>query len=151
MSLTLQRDLDRRNVAFDHDFFFKSRSLNFKALITRYRGTNCVPAQYGVIVTAWQKSIYRFGGIPLEETIVATILVRWDGKVHGVSLDRRSHGGLGAFRSLSAVDRRFFVGSREPLDPQHHQEGQGQKENQQRQYRNTLFHGKTSSIDSPLL
>jgi len=95
MSLTLQRDLDRRNVAFDHDFIFKRRSFDFKSLITRYRGTNCVPAQHGVIVTAWQKSIYRFGGIPLEETIVATILVRWDGKVHGVSLDRRCHGGLG--------------------------------------------------------
>lgn len=95
MPLTLQRDLDRRNVAFDHDFIFKIRSFDFKALITRYRGTNCVPAEYGVIVTAWQKSIYRFGGIPLEETIVATILVHWDGTVHGVSLDRRSHGGLG--------------------------------------------------------
>ena len=95
MPLTLQRDLDRRNVAFDHDFIFKTRSLHFKSLITRYRGTNCVPAEHGVIVTAWQKSIYRFGGFPLEETIVATILVRWDGKVHGVSLDRRSHGGLG--------------------------------------------------------
>ena len=45
MPLTLQRDLDRRNVAFDHDFIFKTRSLHFKSLITRYRGTNCVPAQ----------------------------------------------------------------------------------------------------------
>ena len=95
MPLTLQRDLDRRNVAFDHDFIFKTRSLHFKSLITRYRGTNCVSAQHGVIVTSWQKSIYCFGSIPLEETIVATVLVRWDGKVHGVSLDRRSHGGLG--------------------------------------------------------
>ncbi len=95
MPLTLQRDLDRRNVAFDHDFIFKTRSLHFKSLITRYRGTNCVPAQHGVIVTSWQKSIYCFGSFLLEETMVATVLVRWDGTVHGLSLDRRSHGGLG--------------------------------------------------------
>lgn len=95
MPVTLQRDLDRRNVAFDHDFIFKTHRLHFKSLITRYRGTNCVPAQNGVIVTSWQKSIYCFGSIPLEETFVATILVRWDGTVHGLSLDRRSHGGLG--------------------------------------------------------
>ena len=113
MSLTLQRDLDRRNVAFDHDFIFKSRSFDFKAVITRYRGTNCVPAVYGVILTAWQKSIYRFGGVPLEETIVATILVRWDGTVHGVSLDRRSHGGLGRlcdFRHLEQCMARVLRG-----------------------------------------
>ncbi len=105
MSLTLQRDLDRRNVAFDHDFIFKTRSFDFKSLITRYRGTNCVPAEHGVIVTAWQKSIYRFGGIPLEETIVATILVRWDGTVHGVSLDRNSHGGLGRLCDFQHLER----------------------------------------------
>lgn len=105
MPLTLQRDLDRRNVAFDHDFFFKSRNFDFKTLITRYRGTNCTPAQHGVIVTAWQKSIYRFGGIPLEETIVATVLVRWDGIVHGVSLDRRSHGGFGPLCDFRHLER----------------------------------------------
>lgn len=105
MPLTLQRDLDRRNVAFDHDFIFKTRSLHFKSLITRYRGTNCVPAQYGVIVTSWQKSIYCFGSIPLEETMVATVLVRWDGTVHGLSLDRRSHGGLGRLCDFSQLQQ----------------------------------------------
>lgn len=105
MPLTLQRDLDRRNVAFDHDFIFRSRSFDFRALITRYRGTVCTPAQYGTIVTAWQKSIYRFGGIPLEETIVATVLVKWDGVVHGVSLDSRSHGGLGKLCDFSQLQR----------------------------------------------
>ena len=105
MSLTLQRDLDRRNVAFDHDFIFRSRSFDFRALITRYRGTACTPAQHGTIITAWQKSIYRFGGIPLEETIVATILVKWDGIVHGVSLDDRSHGGLGTLCDFSQLQR----------------------------------------------
>ena len=105
MPLTLQRDLDRRNVAFDHDFIFKTRSLHFKSLITRYRGTNCVPAQYGVIVTSWQKSIYCFGSVPLEETMVATVLVRWDGTVHGLSLDRRSHGGLGRLCDFSQLQQ----------------------------------------------
>ena len=105
MPLTLQRDLDRRNVAFDHDFIFKTRSLHFKSLITRYRGTNCVPAQHGVIITSWQKSIYCFGSVPLEETIVATVLVRWDGTVHGLSLDRRSHGGLGRLCDFSQLQQ----------------------------------------------
>lgn len=105
MSLTLLRDLDRRNVAFDHDFIFKSRSLDFKALITRYRGTNCTRAQHGVIVTAWQRSFYRFGSFPLAETIVATILVRWDGTVHGLSLDGRSHGGLGPLCDFKTLQR----------------------------------------------
>lgn len=113
MSLTLQRDLDRRNVAFDHDFIFKSHSLDFKALITRYRGTVCKSGHLGRIVTAWQKSIYLFGHIPMEETIVATILVNRDGIVRGMSLDERSHGGLGPlcdFRHLQRCMARMLRG-----------------------------------------
>ncbi len=115
MPLKLRLDLDRRSFAFNHDEIFKSRSFNRKALIVRYRGTQCTPAQHGTIVTAWQKSIYRFGGIPLEETIVATILVRWDGIVHGLSLDQRSHGGLGRlcdFRHLQQCMTRVMRGKR---------------------------------------
>ena len=105
MSLTLRKDLDRRDVVSDHDFIFKSHAyLDLRTLITRYRGTVCTPAEHGTIVTAWQKSVYRFGFFPLEETIVATIIVRPDGVVQEVSLDERSHGGLGPlcnFRKLS--------------------------------------------------
>lgn len=114
MSLTLRKDLDRRDVAFDHDFIFKSHAyFDLHALITRYRGTVCTPADHGVIVTAWQKSIYRFGGFPLEETIVATIMVRPDGVVRGMSLDERSHGGLGPlcdFRQLQRCMNRMLRG-----------------------------------------
>ena len=114
MSLTLRRDLDRRDVVFDHDFIFDSHDyLNLHALITRYRGTVCTPADHGTIVTAWQKSIYRFGGFPLEETIVATIIVRPDGVVRGLSLDERSHGGLGPlcdFRQLHRCMNRMLRG-----------------------------------------
>ena len=106
MPLTLRRDLDRRNVAFDHDFIFNSHAyFDLHALITRYRGTVCTPADHGVIVTAWQKSVYRFGCIPLEETIVATIMVRRDGVVHGLSLDERSHGGLGPLCDFKQLHR----------------------------------------------
>ena len=113
MPLTLRKDLDRRNVAFDHDFIFNTRSLDFHALITRYRGTVCTPSDHGTIVTSWQKSVYRFGYFPLEETIVATILVRHDGIVHGLSLDDRSHGGLGPlcdFRHLQRCMNRALRG-----------------------------------------
>ena len=106
MPLTLRRDLDRRDVVFDHDFIFDSHDyLNLHALITRYRGTVCTPADHGTIVTAWQKSIYRFGGFPLEETIVATIIVRPDGVVRGLSLDERSHGGLGPLCDFKQLHR----------------------------------------------
>ena len=115
MPLKLRLEPNRRSFAFDHDYIFKSRSADPKALITRFRGTQCVPAEHGRIVTAWQKSIYRFGGIPLEETIVATILVRWDGTVHGLSLDERSHGGLGwlcNFRHMQQCMNRLMRGKR---------------------------------------
>ena len=116
MSLTLRKDLDLRDVVFDHDFIFKRHAFfDLHALITRYRGTVCTPADHGVIVTAWQKSIYRFGGIPLEEIVVATIMVRHDGVVHGMSLDERSHGGLGPlcdFRQLQRCMNRMLRGKR---------------------------------------
>ena len=96
MPLTLRKDLDRRNVAFDHDFIFKSHAFfDLRSLITRYRGTVCTPEGDGTPVTAWQKSIYRFGMVPLEETVVATIRVLSDGTVRALELDKRSHGGLG--------------------------------------------------------
>ena len=48
MPLTLQRDLDRRNVAFDHDFFFKSRNFDFK-MILKARALSLVAACKAVI------------------------------------------------------------------------------------------------------
>ena len=114
MSLTLRKDLDLRDVVFDHDFIFKRHAFfDLHALIARYRGTVCTPSDRGTIVTAWQKSVYRFGGIPLEETVVATIMVRRDGVVHGMSLDERSHGGLGPlcdFRKLQRCMNRMLRG-----------------------------------------
>lgn len=116
MPLTLRKDLDHRDVVFDHDFIFKRKAYwDLRSLITRYRGTVCTPAERGIIVTAWQKSIYRFGGIPLEEIIVATIMVKHDGTVHGLSLDERSHGGLGPlcdFRKLQRAMNKLLRGKR---------------------------------------
>ncbi len=94
--LALCRDLDTRDVIFDHSFVFE-RSLDFRALITRYRGTVCRRSATGWVVTAWQKSLYRFGNFPLEEAICATILLSRDGVVRSISLDKKSHGGLGPF------------------------------------------------------
>ena len=106
MPLTLRRDLDRRDVVFDHDFIFKKHAyFDLHALITRYRGTVCTSADHGTIVTAWQKSIYRFGFIPLEETVAATVIVRPDGVVRGLSLDERSHGGLGPLCDFKQLHR----------------------------------------------
>ena len=114
MALNLCRDLDSRNVVFDHSFVFHSRSFDLKSLITRYRGTVCTPDHTGKsIITAWQKSLYRFGGIHLEETVVVTILVRPDGVVHGLSVDEKSHGGLGPlcdFRELQRCMNRILRG-----------------------------------------
>lgn len=98
MPLTLRKDLDHRNVASDHSFIFKSHAyFDLRSLITRYRGTACEPEEQGTVVTAWQKSVYRFGFIPLEETVIATIHVNPDGVVRNLTFDRHSHGGLGPF------------------------------------------------------
>lgn len=106
MPLTLRKDLDRRNVAFDHDFIFKSHAFfDLRSLITRYRGTVCTPEGDGTTVTAWQKSIYRFGMVPLEETVVATIRVLSDGTVRALELDKRSHGGLGPLCDFKKLQR----------------------------------------------
>lgn len=106
MSLTLRKDLDHRNVALDHDFIFKSHAyFDLRSLITRYRGTVCTPEEQGTIVTTWQKSIYRFGLFPLEETVVATIHVDPDGIVRDLTLDKRSHGGLGPFCNFKKLSQ----------------------------------------------
>ena len=87
--LRLCGDLESRDVIFDHQFIFE-RSLDFRALITRYRGTVCRDTSTGSVITAWQKSLYRFGNFPLEEAICATILLDRNGLFRG-----RKHCGTG--------------------------------------------------------
>lgn len=110
--LRLCGDLESRDVIFDHQFIFE-RSLDFRALITRYRGTVCRDTSTGSVITAWQKSLYRFGSFPLEEAICATILLDRKGVVRGVSLDEKSHGGLGPlcdFHTLQGCMNRILRG-----------------------------------------
>ncbi len=110
--LRLCGDLESRNVIFDHRFIFE-RSLDYRALITRYRGTVCRDTSTGCVVTAWQKSLYRFGNFPLEEAICATILLDRNGIARGVSLDEKSHGGLGPlcdFHTLQGCMNRILRG-----------------------------------------
>lgn len=110
--LRLCGDLESRDVIFDHQFIFE-RNLDFRALITRYRGTVCRDTATGCVITAWQKSLYRFGNFPLEEAICATILLDRKGIVRGVSLDEKSHGGLGPlcdFHTLQGCMNRVLRG-----------------------------------------
>ena len=110
--LRLCRDLESRDVIFDHGFIFE-RSLDYRALITRYRGTVCRHTSTGYVVIAWQKSLYRFGNFPLEEAICATVLLSGSGVVRRVTLDEKSHGGLGPlcnFRTLEHCMNRVLGG-----------------------------------------
>ncbi len=110
--LRLVGDLESRDVIFDHRLIFE-RCLDYRALITRYRGTVCRHTSTGYVVIAWQKSLYRFGNFPLEEAICATVLISRDGIVRGVSLDEKSHGGLGPlcdFQTLQSCMNRVLRG-----------------------------------------
>ena len=103
MKLTLQPELDRMDVVFDHDFVFEAHAQDRKTLITRYRGTAVRPSEAGFTVVAWQKSVYHFGGLNREVPVFATVLLDPEGIVRALSLDERcvgSQGGRCDWRTL---------------------------------------------------
>ena len=96
MKLELQPELDRMDVALDHDFVFEAHARYRKTLITRYRGTAVRPSEAGYAVAAWQKSVYHFGGLNLEVPVFATVLLDQAGVVRGLRLDERCVGSQGS-------------------------------------------------------
>ena len=95
MKLELQPDLDLRDVVADHSFVFDAHARDRKTLITRYRGTAVCATDTGYTVTAWQKSVYHFGGLNLEVPVLATVLLDAEGVVRDLCLDERCSGSQG--------------------------------------------------------
>jgi hypothetical protein len=95
MKLELQPDLNARDVVHDHSFVFDAHARDRKTLITRYRGTAVCAADTGFIVTAWQKSVYHFGGLNREVPVLATVLLDAEGTVLDLHLDERCAGSQG--------------------------------------------------------
>ena len=95
MELALQPDLDTRDVVSDHSFVFDAHARQARTLITRYRGTVVRPSDAGYTVTAWQKSVYHFGGLSREVPVLATVLLDTGGTVRDLRLDERCAGSQG--------------------------------------------------------
>ena len=88
-------DLSTWDVQHDHSFLFDAHNRSRAQLITRWRGTVVEQTPLGAVITAWQKSIYHFGGLDREVPILVTLLLERDGRIRGVSIDERSRGSQG--------------------------------------------------------
>ena len=88
-------ELSATDVQHDHSFVFDAHNSSKKELITRYRGTVVQKAPLGTVITAWQKSIYHFGGLTREVPIVVTLLLDDNGSIRKVAIDEKSCGSQG--------------------------------------------------------
>ena len=88
-------DLSTWDVQHDHSFLFDAHNRSRAQLITRWRGTVVEQTPLGAVITAWQKSIYHFGGLDREVPILVTLMLERDGRIRGVSIDERSRGSQG--------------------------------------------------------
>ena len=95
MKLDLQPDLDTRDVEIDRGFVFDAHAPDKQTLITRYRGTVVRASDTGFTVTAWQKSVYHFGGLNREVPVLATVQLDAEGTVRSLRLDERCVGSQG--------------------------------------------------------
>ena len=95
MQLNELPDLTRLDVQHDHSFLFDAHNYKRAQLITRWRGTVVERTPLGTVVTAWQKSIYHFGGLDREVPILVTLLLEHDGTIRSVTIDEQSRGSQG--------------------------------------------------------
>ncbi len=94
---------DLNTVAVLSDFVFDAHNADLSELIKRYRGT--LVTDGGSTVTAWQKSIYHFGGLTREVPIVITLKIGGDGCIASLDIDRRSNGSQGARCSFPCLEQ----------------------------------------------
>lgn len=76
-------------------FIFDLDSNKRQDLITRYRATVCTRLSDGFAVRAWQKSIYRFGGLYRQVPIAVTVSLDAKGLIKNVEIDAPSRGSQG--------------------------------------------------------
>ena len=105
MKLELIPDLDGCDVAAEHDFVFRAKQTARGVLITRFRGTVCRPAEQGITVSAWQQSVYRFGGLRISVPLFATVQLDRGGVVLDLKLDELCRGSQGSKCDFSELER----------------------------------------------
>lgn len=96
--------LEDINVFADHGFVFDAHSRDRAEVIKRYRGTVVKQNDSGTTVSAWQKSIYHFGGLNREVPIFITVTADPDGIISSVKIDERSNGSQGKRCSFPCLE-----------------------------------------------
>lgn len=95
MQLTDLPDLNKVDIQHNHEVVFDAHNRNRSQLITRWRGTIAEQTEDGGVITAWQKSIYHFGGLDREVPILIRMVLDKDGRIRAVLIDERSRGSQG--------------------------------------------------------
>ena len=103
MELSLRPELEQTHPAFDPSYVFDAHARGRDVLITRWRGTAVTPSESGWQVHAWQKSVYRFGGLNVEVQLLARIELDRAGAVSTVTMDKRSRGSQGGQCDFSVL------------------------------------------------
>lgn len=95
MQLTDLPDLDRIDIAHNHAVVFDAHNRNRSQLITRWRGTIAEQTEDGGVITAWQKSIYHFGGLDREVPVLVRMVLDKEERIRAVLIDEGSRGSQG--------------------------------------------------------
>lgn len=95
MQITQLPYLKELDIRGDHSIVFDAHNRNRSQLITRWRGTIIEQTADWTVITAWQKSIYHFGGLDREVPILVTIMVKTNGRIQSVIIDDQSRGSQG--------------------------------------------------------
>lgn len=98
-------DLAQIDVFKTPSFVFGMHSREKKNLITRYRGTVCRKLPAGFEIAAWQKSMYRFGGMYREVPIAVKVILDADTRITSVAIDENSRGSQGKSCDFACLER----------------------------------------------
>lgn len=104
MQLTELPDLSRINIQHEHRVFFDTHNRKRSQLITRWRGTVAEQTEDGGVITAWQKSIYHFGGLDREVPVMVRIVLDKDARIRAISIDDRSRGSQGKYCDFACLE-----------------------------------------------
>lgn len=108
-------DLGRIDVFAKPSFIFALDSDRRQDLITRYRATVCTGDSSGATIRAWQKSIYRFGGLHRQVPMAVTVSLDASGLIKNIEIDAPSRGSQGKncdFACLEASLRDKLISNR---------------------------------------
>lgn len=97
-------DLQKHDPFAEPSFIFGIRGRERSSLITRLRGTVVEKTRDGFRISAWQKSIYRFGGLYREVPIAVRLRLSGDGSVQTLDIDRSSRGSQGKSCDFACIE-----------------------------------------------